>query len=192
MLDVPRLEPWPHTLFELGMRLVIALVDCNNFYASCERAFQPAGLNSGGGGVLYTASKHAVVGMIRQLAAELGPDIRVNGVAPGGTMTDLRGLVSLSEDGRSQFANPGIAERIASGNPLRPPWCRTILQAPMYFSRRDAMREALPAASSRLMPGRCLVPLFERADRAAIRDLLGEDAATPIAPRPTDDSPTTE
>jgi NAD(P)-dependent dehydrogenase (short-subunit alcohol dehydrogenase family) len=64
-------------------------------------------------------SKHAVVGMIRQLAAELGPDIRVNGVAPGGTMTDLRGLVSLGEDSRSQFANPGIAERIASGNPLR-------------------------------------------------------------------------
>jgi NAD(P)-dependent dehydrogenase (short-subunit alcohol dehydrogenase family) len=27
-----------------------------------------AGLNSGGGGVLYTASKHAVVGIIRQLA----------------------------------------------------------------------------------------------------------------------------
>ena len=78
-----------------------------------------AGLNSGGGGVLYTASKHAVVGMIRQLAAELGPDIRVNGVAPGGTMTDLRGLVSLGEDSRSQFVNPGIAERIASGNPLR-------------------------------------------------------------------------
>ena len=41
-----------------------------------------AGLNSGGGGVLYTASKHAVVGLIRALAAELGPDIRINGVAP--------------------------------------------------------------------------------------------------------------
>ena len=41
-----------------------------------------AGLNSGGGGALYTASKHAVVGLIRQLAMELGPDIRVNGVAP--------------------------------------------------------------------------------------------------------------
>src|SRR5262249_50915426 len=43
-----------------------------------------AGFNSGGGGVLYTASKHAVVGMIRQLAAELAPQVRVNGVAPGG------------------------------------------------------------------------------------------------------------
>jgi len=78
-----------------------------------------AGLNSGGGGVLYTASKHAVVGIVRELAAELGPDIRVNGVAPGGTMTDLRGLVSLGDDDRSQFANPGIAERLRAGNPLR-------------------------------------------------------------------------
>src|SRR6202023_1398465 len=77
-----------------------------------------AGLNSGGGGALYTASKHAVVGLIRELAVELAPDIRVNGVAPGGTMTDLRGLTSLGNDDRSQFANPGIEERLRRGNPL--------------------------------------------------------------------------
>ena len=78
-----------------------------------------AGLNSGGGGTLYTASKHAVVGLIRQLAVEVGPRVRVNGVAPGGTMTDLRGLVSLDQDDRSQFADPAITERLRSGNPLR-------------------------------------------------------------------------
>jgi len=77
-----------------------------------------AGQNSGGGGALYTASKHAVVGLIRQLAVELGPHIRVNGVAPGGTMTDLRGLQSLGNDDRSQFADPAIAERLKAGNPL--------------------------------------------------------------------------
>ncbi len=32
-----------------------------------------AGFTSAGGGVIYTASKHAVVGIIRQLAVELGP-----------------------------------------------------------------------------------------------------------------------
>ena len=48
-----------------------------------------AGSNSGGGGPLYTASKHAVVGLIRQLAVELGPRIRVNGVAPGPIWTPL-------------------------------------------------------------------------------------------------------
>ncbi|HUB16222.1 MAG TPA: 3-(cis-5,6-dihydroxycyclohexa-1,3-dien-1-yl)propanoate dehydrogenase [Acetobacteraceae bacterium] len=78
-----------------------------------------AGLNSGGGGALYTASKHAVVGLIRELAVELAPDIRVNGVAPGGTMTDLRGLATLGNDDRSQFTTPGIADRLRAGNPLR-------------------------------------------------------------------------
>jgi NAD(P)-dependent dehydrogenase (short-subunit alcohol dehydrogenase family) len=78
-----------------------------------------AGLNSGGGGALYTASKHAVVGLIRQLAVELGPSVRVNGVAPGGTRTDLRGLAALGEGERSQFADAGREERLRSGNPLQ-------------------------------------------------------------------------
>ena len=77
-----------------------------------------AGFTSAGGGVIYTASKHAVVGIIRQLAVELGPNIRVNGVAPGGTMTDLRSVAALQLEDRSQFDLPGAAERIAAGNPL--------------------------------------------------------------------------
>jgi NAD(P)-dependent dehydrogenase (short-subunit alcohol dehydrogenase family) len=78
-----------------------------------------AGLNSGGGGVIYTASKHAVVGLIRALAVELAPEIRVNGVAPGGTLTDLRGLQSLGNDDRSQFTQPGVEERVRAGNPMQ-------------------------------------------------------------------------
>ena len=78
-----------------------------------------AGMNSGGGGVIYTASKHAVIGMIRQLAVELGPDIRVNGVAPGGTRTDLRGLATLHQDDRTHFAEPGVEERMRANTPLR-------------------------------------------------------------------------
>jgi NAD(P)-dependent dehydrogenase (short-subunit alcohol dehydrogenase family) len=54
-----------------------------------------AGFLTGGGGVLYTATKHAVVGIIKQLAYELAPHVRVNGVAPGGIATDLRGPESL-------------------------------------------------------------------------------------------------
>lgn len=77
-----------------------------------------AGFNSGGGGVLYTASKHAVVGLIRQLAAELAPRIRVNGVAPGGVATDLRGLAALGQSERSHWAAASI-ERRRAGVPLQ-------------------------------------------------------------------------
>ena len=45
---------------------------------------------------LYTASKHAAVGLLRQLAYELAPAIRVNGVAPTAMASDLRSPDSLS------------------------------------------------------------------------------------------------
>ncbi|MBV1894208.1 MAG: 3-(cis-5,6-dihydroxycyclohexa-1,3-dien-1-yl)propanoate dehydrogenase [Ilumatobacteraceae bacterium] len=54
-----------------------------------------AGFYPGGGGPLYTSSKHAVMGLVKQLAYELSPDVRVNGVAPGGMATDLRGPAAL-------------------------------------------------------------------------------------------------
>src|SRR5262252_5673179 len=78
-----------------------------------------AGMNSGGGGTLYTASKHAVIGLIRQLASEIGPDVRVNGVAPGGTRTDLRGLATLHQDDRSHFAETGWEDRMRRNNALQ-------------------------------------------------------------------------
>jgi NAD(P)-dependent dehydrogenase (short-subunit alcohol dehydrogenase family) len=80
-----------------------------------------AGFNSGGGGVLYTAPKHAVVGLIRQLAVELAPKVRVNGVAQGGVQTDLRGLAALGQSEESHWAAPGIdwEERLRAGSPLQ-------------------------------------------------------------------------
>ena len=48
-----------------------------------------AGFNSDGGGILYVPSKHAIVGIVRQLAFELAPKVRVNAVAPGYVPTDL-------------------------------------------------------------------------------------------------------
>lgn len=54
-----------------------------------------AALFPAGGGPLYVASKHAGVGLVRQLAYELAPDVRVNAVAPGGMASDLRGPGSM-------------------------------------------------------------------------------------------------
>lgn len=57
-----------------------------------------ASANAAGGGALYTASKHAIHGLVRQLAYELAPDVRVNGVAPGVAPTRLRGTESLGQE----------------------------------------------------------------------------------------------
>jgi NAD(P)-dependent dehydrogenase (short-subunit alcohol dehydrogenase family) len=82
-----------------------------------------AGFHPGsGGGILYTTSKHAVVGLVRELAFELAPEVRVNGVAPGGTITDLRVAASLSElaGNARHFADVGRSERIIrETNPLQ-------------------------------------------------------------------------
>lgn len=53
--------------------------------------------HASGGGVLYTASKHAVLGLVRQLAYEFAPDVRVNGIAPGVAPTKLRGVSALGQ-----------------------------------------------------------------------------------------------
>jgi len=52
-----------------------------------------------GSGPIYTASKHAALGLMRALAYELAPDIRVNGVAPSGTPTSFADAESLLEPG---------------------------------------------------------------------------------------------
>ncbi|MFI7706805.1 3-(cis-5,6-dihydroxycyclohexa-1,3-dien-1-yl)propanoate dehydrogenase [Nonomuraea sp. NPDC049480] len=60
-----------------------------------------ASFHVNGGGPLYTASKHACLGLMRELAYELAPKVRVNGVACGGMNTDLRGPESLAMADRS-------------------------------------------------------------------------------------------
>lgn len=56
-----------------------------------------------GGGLLYTASKHAVLGVVRQLAFEFAPHVRVNAVSPCGIAdSDLRGPGALGLDQESQ------------------------------------------------------------------------------------------
>jgi 2,3-dihydroxy-2,3-dihydrophenylpropionate dehydrogenase len=64
-----------------------------------------SGFYPGRGGILYVASKFAVRGCVIALAHELAPQIRVNGVAPGGTLgTELTGPASL-----------GLSDRVLDG-----------------------------------------------------------------------------
>jgi NAD(P)-dependent dehydrogenase (short-subunit alcohol dehydrogenase family) len=74
---------------------------------------------AGRGGALYVSSKFALRGAVLQLAREVAPGVRVNGVAPGGTVgTDLRGPRSLGLDGHRLDDRPGRAEQLAERTPL--------------------------------------------------------------------------
>ncbi len=74
---------------------------------------------AGRGGALYVSSKFALRGAVVQLAHELAPDVRVNGVAPGGTVgTDLRGLRSLGQHDHRLDGRPGREEALRARTPL--------------------------------------------------------------------------
>lgn len=74
-----------------------------------------ASFYTNGGGPIYTASKHACLGLMRELAYELAPKVRVNGVACGGMNTDLRGPATLDMGDRSIAAS--FAKRTADTPP---------------------------------------------------------------------------
>ena len=79
-----------------------------------------SGFYPGRGGVLYVASKFAVRGLVVALAHELAPDVRVNAVAPGGTLgTDLRGPAALGLDRRVARRPSGSRGRAAGPHPAR-------------------------------------------------------------------------
>jgi NAD(P)-dependent dehydrogenase (short-subunit alcohol dehydrogenase family) len=89
----------PHLLARRG-RIVLT---------ASHASFLPAG-----GGVLYTAAKHAVAGVVRQLAYELAPKIRVNGVAPGVAPTVMSGLATLDQPPRPSLL-PGTEDILPLG-----------------------------------------------------------------------------
>lgn len=77
-----------------------------------------SGFYPGRGGVLYVSSKFAIRGCVTALANELAPDVRVNGVAPGGVLgTDIRGSSQL---GLEFMRMRSDQERIADLKALAP------------------------------------------------------------------------
>jgi len=104
-----------------------------------------AGFYTEGGGPLYTASKHAAVGLVRQLAFELAPHVRVNGVAPGGIDTDLRGPESLGMGDRSISAL-NLPQRAKATVPVGElPKAEDYAAAYVFFASR---RDNVPATGS--------------------------------------------
>ena len=84
----------------------VLAVNLKGTFFGCKRALQEmtaagygkiinvasvAGLVAMGGGLAYTTSKHAVVGLTRQIACEYGPQgVRTNAICPGTIATNLR------------------------------------------------------------------------------------------------------
>lgn len=73
-----------------------------------------AGFVAGGGGAAYTSTKHAVVGLTKQLAYDYGQKgIKVNAIAPGYINTSMTEDVDPSLTDDLPEPRPGEAEEIA-------------------------------------------------------------------------------
>lgn len=85
-------------------------------YGSIINTASTAGVRAGLGPHVYTAAKHAVVGLSQSVATELGPyGIRVNVIAPGGTVS---GLTARLVTGDHQDLTKA-SQIIGANNPLR-------------------------------------------------------------------------
>jgi cis-2,3-dihydrobiphenyl-2,3-diol dehydrogenase len=90
-------------------------------------------------------SKHALVGLVRQLAFEFAPAVRVNGIAPGAIETNLAGPASLGMEQRS-ISSLGLAKVAPDFIPLaRVPSPDEYASAYVFFAARG---ESAPATGS--------------------------------------------
>lgn len=79
-----------------------------------------AGLQGGWSSVGYTAAKHAVIGIVRQAAIELGPlGIRSNAIAPGIIMTPIMAKAFGVPPGQAVEFTALLADRVADLQPIR-------------------------------------------------------------------------
>ncbi len=97
-----------------------ALPELRRAHGSVVLTVSTSGFYPGRGGVLYVASKFAVRGCVIALAHELAPQVRVNGVAPGGTLgTGLTGPRSLGLAGHVLGATADREQDLRRRTPLQ-------------------------------------------------------------------------
>lgn len=75
------------------------------------------GLTGGRGGLAYTAAKHAVVGMTKNVASQYGPqNIRSNAIAPGHVETGFAASHTGMDDFGMEIATRGVNLMTRAGN----------------------------------------------------------------------------
>jgi 2,3-dihydroxy-2,3-dihydrophenylpropionate dehydrogenase len=111
-------EIWRTNVLSALLAIDVAYPGLRSRHGSITLTLSESAFHAGGGGVLYGSSKWALRGVVMHLASDLAPDVRVNGVAPGGTSgTRLGGLASLNQRLTAGDV-PGRDERIRAGNRL--------------------------------------------------------------------------
>jgi 3-oxoacyl-[acyl-carrier protein] reductase len=88
--------------------------------------------SAAGGGTAYTASKHGVLGLTRQLTFDYGKlGIRVNAICPGATLTGM----TMSDNGATAPDVAAELERTPAGR-----WCdpKEIARLAVYLASDDA------------------------------------------------------
>lgn len=78
-----------------------------------------SGERAGWGGAAYVTAKHALVGLTRQLAYELAPEVRVNAVALGYVETSLA-VAQAAGGGGALAPAETVARRVPLGRASRP------------------------------------------------------------------------
>ena len=108
-------------MLEQGVGVILITASLSSFSAA-------------GGGAAYTASKHGVLGLMRQLTFEYGRrGIRVNAICPGATVTGMTQHL-LTPEGRDEAMDAAIAKTPAGR------WCRPeeIAKLAVYLASADA------------------------------------------------------
>jgi NAD(P)-dependent dehydrogenase (short-subunit alcohol dehydrogenase family) len=95
-----------------------------------------AGLRPGLGPHVYTAAKHAVVGLTQSVAPELGRyGIRVNAIAPGGTVTGMTAYVTTGDAANLAEAQTKVGRTAPLG---RPGAVADVANAALYLASDEA------------------------------------------------------
>jgi NAD(P)-dependent dehydrogenase (short-subunit alcohol dehydrogenase family) len=95
-----------------------------------------AGILGGLGPHCYTACKHAVIGLTKSVASELGPSgVRVNAISPGNTVTAMTSAVISGDHEAIDVATQHIAAQSALGFAAMP---IDIANAALYLASDEA------------------------------------------------------
>lgn len=91
-----------------------------------------------GAGLAYAAAKHGALGLLKVAARELGPEVRVNGVAPGGLPTNME--IEHADGGRTPLVQDpsALAARIGDRTVLRRGVTLDEVVAPYLFLASEA------------------------------------------------------